>query len=198
MIVLTGLKHAGKSTAAEALRHAFQYRMHSLDQSVAAVCGHATAADAYRAVGRRRFRRVEYALLRDQLCAIMMPNDGLPPCVLDCGGGVVSYTPTRRLLRKFAAAAHDSDGGRLALVYLQADPQLLIDRFADDRPAFLSADATRAQAQWKRIASRRVRQYAALDPITIATDELTPFIADPRALATALLTRIDELRQGDR
>lgn len=226
LIVLIGLKHAGKSTAAEALRTALQYHVYSLDQGVAALGDHATAADAYRVAGRRLFRRMEYGLLRDQLCAVMKRSGGKDGkqqqcpnndekrhcrptpdeaaaaarhrgCVIDCGGGVVSYAPTRRLLRAFVAVAVQStadDDGGLALVYLQAAPQSLIGRFGD-RPAFLSANAMRARAQWKRIAARRARQYAALRPITIAADALTPFVTDPRALATTLLARIDEARR---
>ena len=207
MIVITGLKHAGKSTVARALESEAGYRLYDIDRRITEQQkqgGYATARDAYAALGWRQFRAAEFDALRQSLRRWQAERKA--KTVIDCGGGIVDYRRSRRLLKRWAGDARRSrNANGIVLLYLRANSDIVAQRFGTESPpAFLAAattatgDSRRWQAQWRTVARRRARAYAGLATVTIDADLFTPIIDNPKAICSRIEQQIaDDTRQRE-
>lgn len=113
-IALVGLPGAGKSTVAMVLAERLDRTACDLDELLAARHG-VDAATLLDREGEPRFRQLEAAALAEVLS---VPQ----PIVLACGGGVVTRSENRALLRRAARC-----------VWVRVDPDLLVERVSGSR-----------------------------------------------------------------
>lgn len=155
-IYLLGLRGAGKSTLGPLLAARLGGSFVDLDQIVAEVLGHATAGDAFAAVGEPAFRGAELAALADPRVSAAK--------VVALGGGTPTIASAAEVLR-----ARIASGDRL--VYLRAKAETLQDRIrvagSPKRPSLTGKDPV---AEMPEVLARRDPLYRQLATATIEVD----------------------------
>ncbi|MBA3946934.1 MAG: 3-dehydroquinate synthase [Herpetosiphonaceae bacterium] len=149
-VALIGLSGSGKSTLGAQLALRLGWRFVDTDQLIEA-CAGVPIATLFAERGEEAFRELEQEAL---LAACQ------PATVVATGGGCVERPANRALLREHAAT-----------IWLQAQPETLVDRLAGtgNRP-LLNGDRL---AILDRLAQRRNAHYAALADLVLAVDQLT-------------------------
>jgi shikimate kinase len=109
-LVLVGMMGAGKSTVGRVLAERLDRQLLDSDAMIEQRTGR-TVREIFAADGEAAFRAVETEVLRDALASE-------PPAVIAAAGGVVLADENRRILRD----------GRARVVWLSADPGVLVDR----------------------------------------------------------------------
>lgn len=160
IVILIGLRGAGKSTAGAALARRAGLPFIDLDDRTAAALGHPTAAAAFEA-GEPAFRAAEAASLRAVLAG--------PSAVLALGGGTPTAPGAADLIRAARASGH------ARTLYLRASPATLRARLAaTDLAARPSLTGTHALDEIGTIFTARDARYSELADTIIETDRLTP------------------------
>jgi shikimate kinase len=130
IVMLMGLRGAGKSTIGQLLAQRLDCRCVDLDQLTLAAMGSLNVADAWRAHGEAAFRETESQALRDAL-------DIEQDLILSLGGGTPTAPGAADAMRRAVAV------GSAFVVYLRADARTLGSRIASgdaDRPSLTGAD----------------------------------------------------------
>jgi shikimate kinase len=109
-LVLVGMMGAGKTTVGRIVAERLGRRLIDSDHEIEAATGR-TVREIFATDGEQVFRDLEEAALRDALA-------GAEPAVIAAAGGVVLRPENRRVLSESGAR----------VVWLMADPQLLIER----------------------------------------------------------------------
>lgn len=130
IVVLMGLRGAGKTTVGQGLAERLAWRCVDLDQLTLASMGAITVAEAWNEQGEPAFRSAEAVALSD---ALDVEHD----MILSLGGGTPTAPGAADALRRAASA------GRALVVYLRADAQTLGARITSgdaNRPTLTGAD----------------------------------------------------------
>ena len=149
-VLLTGMMGAGKSRVGRALASRLGFEFVDTDALVEKAAG-MTVAEIFAREGEAGFRKRERAVLA-----------GLPErrCVVALGGGTVVAEENRALLR-----------GKGHLVWLDAPPEVLVERIGDarDRPLLAGLDRAGRIAKLAALAAERAPAYAQAE-LRVATD----------------------------
>lgn len=133
LVILIGLRAAGKSTVGRRLAALMEREFFELDDATARRAGHASAGDALRTLGQEAFREHEAAALKD-----LLDRAGVPT-VAALGGG----TPTAPGATAMLAEAQKD--GRAVILYLSVPADRLTARLMTapgDRPSLTGAEMT--------------------------------------------------------
>jgi shikimate kinase len=154
-LVLVGLMGAGKTSVGEVCATRLGRPFIDTDDLVETAAG-MTIADVFAYYGEDRFRALEREAVTDA-CA------SPAPAVVACGGGAVLHADNRRRL---ASAGY--------VVWLQAPPEVLVDRVGRGQPRTerpLLADGPAPTLE--RLAFVRADAYAAVADARVDTSDLT-------------------------
>lgn len=165
-IFLTGFMGSGKTTVGRLLAHRLRQPFVDLDRRVETIAG-LRVAEIFERGGEAGFRRLERQALEETVAA--------PAAVVATGGGVLSESANRRLIR---------DSG--LCVWLDAPFATLAARVAADGPAErpLFLDAAEAEALYRR--RRPLYRRQADLRVAVGADET------PAAVAARILERLEE------
>ncbi|MGI9577039.1 MAG: shikimate kinase [Microthrixaceae bacterium] len=150
-ISLVGLSGTGKSSVAPIVAERTGREVADIDAMVEKTSGRTVQA-IFSEDGEQRFRELETAELRVAL--------GVRPTVIATGGGIVTAAESATLL-----------GAQSTVVWLRADPSVLLDRLRNDaepRP-LLEGDPA---SQLESMARRRYPAYESLADVVVDVDDL--------------------------
>lgn len=155
-IALVGLRGSGKSSVGRALAKRLGLDFVDLDERLAQLApeGGDSAGAIFASWGEERFRELESRALVDCMSA-------QGPLVLATGGGVVSSAGNRELLKR-----------RCRCIWLQASPEVLVERVALDpnfRPSLLGLEPLE---EMRRIADSRAELYREVADFELLTEGL--------------------------
>jgi len=171
IIFIGGLKHCGKSTLGRIVANALNYQFYDLDELILA-----DTLDSWQSI-RALWKDVganEFALIEEDSARIFIewtvPKLGGRGCVLSLGGGTIEN-----------AGAMAWIGKKGANIYIQADEQLLYNRFMPaGRPPFLSKDHSRED--FARVYRHRSKLYEKFAHLIHTVDDSPPEINAQRLL----------------
>ncbi|MDC7223706.1 MAG: shikimate kinase [Spirochaetales bacterium] len=161
-LVLSGIKHCGKTTLGNMLADRRGCAWYDLDQLVMnrpSANHYPTLRDFYRAEGVERFQELETESLKDILERF---NPGTKQAVISLGGGTVENEEAMTLLQK--------EGN---IVYLYVPEEVLYERImAGGRPPFLSVETPRED--FHEIYRRRDEMNRKIADLVIDLNEAPP------------------------
>lgn len=153
-IVLIGFMGTGKTSIAQALAKEYGYVRLDTDERIVREQG-MTINEIFETKGEEEFRRIETALIRDELTK-------MTDMVISCGGGMPLRTENRALLKQAGT-----------VVWLRTSVPELMKRLKGDttRPLLACADP---EARVRTLLAEREPLYAAAADLTVFTDEKNP------------------------
>ncbi len=131
-VILSGVKHSGKSTVGHILAEKLSLQFHDLDDCVVELCREDRGGDVitwepreiYRRLGKTGFQNLEFRCLKH------LSQINQHPYVLALGGGTPEYDDSRNFLKTMGI-----------LVYLHEIPDVLFERIAArGLPPFLDTE----------------------------------------------------------
>lgn len=115
VLALVGMTGCGKSSVGRLLAKKLDARLVDVDDEI--VARHGAIKEIFEAQGEEAFRKIE----RDTLAEIVTEAGG-ELIILSCGGGLVTYEPSRELLRETATVVWL----RRSADSVAADPNVLL------------------------------------------------------------------------
>lgn len=163
-LLVTGLKHSGKSSVGRTLSRSLAVEFHDLDSEIVSLCGDVgTVRQIYRTVGREAFQALEAE-------AAKRLAEAPERMVIAAGGGTIDNRAAMDALVAFCFT-----------VFLDVGVEVLVERvFHGGVPAFV--DPQRPVEHFREICERRRRAYLAICDLRIDVCERSQ--ADVAALIT--------------
>ncbi len=157
-VALVGFMASGKSTIGKRLARKLKCAFFDTDDIV--VQAHGAISDIFYSEGETAFRDYEYAALAHVV------DEGVPG-VIACGGGVLSYEPSAKLLKK-----------RAYRVFVKVSPEQVLERLRNSRNVRPLLGPTPTLARIKQLYIKRMPQYAHADFVVEADSMNTVHIVD--------------------
>jgi shikimate kinase len=157
-IALVGFMASGKSTIGKRLARKLKCAFFDTDDLV--VEQHGPISDILYNEGEPAFRNYEHDALSHVL------NEG-EPGVVACGGGVLSFEPSAKLLKK-----------KSYRVFIKVTPELVLERLRNSRTVRPLLGPTPPLARIKSLYIKRMPQYAHADLVVEADGMSTAQVVD--------------------
>ena len=157
-IALVGFMASGKSTIGKRLARKLKCAFFDTDDLV--VAQHGAISDIFYNEGETAFRNYEHDALSHVL------TDG-EPGVVACGGGVLSFEPSAKLLKK-----------RTYRVFIKVTPELVLERLRNSRTVRPVLGPTPSLSKIKTLYTKRMPQYAHADLVVEADGMTTAQVVD--------------------
>jgi shikimate kinase len=142
-IALVGFMASGKSTIGKRLARKLKLAFFDTDDLV--VKEHGSISDIFYSEGEGAFREYEHA-------AIGHVVDEGQPGIIACGGGALSYEPSRKLLKK-----------RAYRIFIKVTPEQVLERLRKSRNVRPLLGPTPTLSKIKQLYTKRLPQYAHAD-----------------------------------
>jgi len=155
-IALVGFMASGKSTIGKRLARRLKCAFFDTDDLV--VQQHGPISDIFYNEGEVAFRNYEH----DALAHVVSEGE---PGVVACGGGVLSYEPSAKLLKK-----------RTFRVFIKVTPELVLERLRNSRNVRPLLGPTPTLARIKSLYTKRMPQYAHADLVVEADGMSTALV----------------------
>jgi shikimate kinase len=147
-IALVGFMASGKSTIGKRLARKLKCAFFDTDDLI--VKEHGAISDIFYGEGESAFRTYEHAALTHVV------DEGAPG-VIACGGGALSFEPTRKLLKK-----------RAYRIFIKVSPEQVIERLRNSRNVRPLLGAAPTLGRIKQLYTKRMPQYAHADHVVEA------------------------------
>jgi shikimate kinase len=157
-IALVGFMASGKSTIGKRLARKLKCAFFDTDDIVEEQ--HGAISDIFYNEGENAFRKYEH----DALAHVV--SDG-EPGVVACGGGVLSFEPSAKLLKK-----------KTYRVFVKVTPELVLERLRNSRTVRPLLGPTPSLARIKSLYIKRMPQYAHADLVIEADGMSTAQVVD--------------------
>ena len=155
-VALVGFMASGKSTIGKRLARRLKCAFFDTDDLV--VQQHGPISDIFYNEGEVAFRNYEH----DALAHVVSEGE---PGVVACGGGVLSYEPSAKLLKT-----------RTFRVFIKVTPELVIERLRNSRNVRPLLGPTPTLARIKSLYTKRMPQYAHADLVVEADGMSTALV----------------------
>jgi shikimate kinase len=142
-IALVGFMASGKSTIGKRLARKLKCAFYDTDDLI--VEQHGAISDIFYSEGEAAFRNYEH----DAIAHVF--EDG-EPGIMACGGGALSFDPSRKLLKK-----------RAYRIFIKVTPEQVIERLRNSRNVRPLLGPTPTLARIKQLYTKRMPQYAHAD-----------------------------------
>jgi shikimate kinase len=142
-VALVGFMASGKSTIGKRLARKIGCAFFDSDDFI--VKEHGAISDIFYNEGEKAFREYEYAALGHIV-------DDAEPGIIACGGGALTYEPSRKLLAK-----------RAYRVFIKVPPEHVMDRLRKSRAVRPLLGPTPTLAKIKQLYASRMPDYAHAD-----------------------------------
>lgn len=157
-IALVGFMASGKSTIGKRLARKLKLAFFDTDDLI--VKEHGAVSDIFYSEGENAFREYEYAAIGHVV------EEGAPG-IMACGGGALSYEPSRKLLKK-----------RAYRIFIKVTPEQAIERLRKSRTVRPLLGPTPTLARVKQLYVKRMPQYAHADFVLEADGMSTAQVVD--------------------
>ena len=157
-LALVGFMASGKSTIGKRLARKLHCAFYDTDDLV--VKEHGGISDIFYNEGESAFRTYEHSAL-DHVVQTGKPG------VIACGGGVLSYEPSAKLLKK-----------RAYRIFVKVSPEQVLERLRKSRVVRPLLGPTPALSTIKQLYAKRMPQYAHADYVLEADGMSTAQIVD--------------------
>jgi shikimate kinase len=157
-LALVGFMASGKSTIGKRLARKLGVSFFDTDDFV--VKEHGAISDIFYNEGEKAFREYEYAALGH------IVDEG-EPGVIACGGGALSYEPSRKLLKK-----------RAYRIFIKVAPDQVLERLRKSRIVRPMLGPTPSLAKIKDLYTKRMPHYAHADYVLEADGMSSAQIVD--------------------
>jgi shikimate kinase len=142
-LALVGFMASGKSTIGKRLARKLRCAFYDTDDLI--VQEHGAISDIFYSEGESAFREYEYAAIGHVV------EEG-EPGIVACGGGALSYEPSRKLLKK-----------RTYRIFIKVTPEQVLERLRKSRNVRPLLGPTPSLAKIKHLYTKRMPQYAHAD-----------------------------------
>ncbi len=144
-VALVGFMASGKSTIGKRLARKLKCAFFDTDDLI--VKEHGTISDIFYNEGESAFRNYEHGALTHVI------DEGIPG-VIACGGGALSYEPSRKLLKK-----------RAYRIFIKVSPEQVIERLRKSLNVRPLLGPTPTLSRVKQLYVKRMPQYAHADHV---------------------------------
>jgi shikimate kinase len=157
-IALVGFMASGKSTIGKRLARKLKCAFFDTDDLV--VKEHGAISDIFYSEGESAFREYEYGALGHVVA------EGSPG-IIACGGGVMSYEPSRKLLKK-----------RAYRIFIKVTPEQVLERLRKSRTVRPLLGPVPTLSRIKQLYTKRMPQYAHADYVLEADGMTSAQVVD--------------------
>jgi shikimate kinase len=144
-VALVGFMASGKSTIGKRLARKLKCAFYDTDELVAKQ--HGRVSDIFYDEGETAFRNYEH----DALAHVVDEGE---PGIIACGGGVLSFEPSAKLLKK-----------RTYRIFIKVTPELVLQRLHNSRNVRPLLGPTPSLSKIKTLYTKRMPQYAHADHV---------------------------------